>query len=102
MCCCRSRGANRLGTAVRGGDHEATDGATPTTVGNDVAGGRKAAMPPLGKFNSAWDISNNASRSPRLPVTPCSFPFRLVMQLKKKNSNIRLITEYQGVILHQL
>jgi len=53
MCCYRSRGANRLGTAVRGGDHEATDGATPTTVGRDVAGGRKAAMPPLGKFNSA-------------------------------------------------
>jgi hypothetical protein len=48
------------GTAVRGGDHEATDGATPTTVGRDVAGGRKAAMPPLGKFNSAWDISNHA------------------------------------------
>ena len=68
MCFCRIRGANRLGTAVRGGDHEATDGATPTTVGHDVAGGRKAAVPPLGKFNSAWDISNHASRSPRLPV----------------------------------
>lgn len=68
MCCCRCRGANRLGTAVRGGDHEATDGATPTTVGRDVAGGRKAAVPPLGKFNSAWDISNHASREPRRPV----------------------------------
>jgi hypothetical protein len=68
VCSCRGRGANRLGTAVRGGDHAATDGATPTTVGYDEAGGRKAAMPPLGKFNSAWDIHNHASRPPHLLV----------------------------------
>ena len=73
--CWSGRGANRLGTAVRWGDHEATDGATPTTVGHDVAGGRKAALPLLGKFISAWGISNHASRSPRLPVLAVLAPY---------------------------